>query len=134
MASVLSRRTCIPRSMRYRSKATAPEKLTKAAAVVSRTMRAIRPASAPKRSASIGTLLALGSAAASASTVREKASRAGNNCQLADDERQCRMQQQLAEHRLLHARAGTRARLRPRRRAGDLRAREHGAQREQRDR
>ena len=37
-------------------------------------MRAMRRASAPKRSASIGMLLALGSAAISTSTVREKAS------------------------------------------------------------
>ena len=47
------------------SSATAAEKLTKAAAVAKSTMRATRQASAPKRSASIGMLLALGSAATS---------------------------------------------------------------------
>jgi hypothetical protein len=44
-------------------KRTTNEKVMKAAAVETRMMRAMRPLSAPKRSASIDTLLALGSAA-----------------------------------------------------------------------
>jgi hypothetical protein len=50
-------------------RATAAENVKKAAAVVTRMMRAMRPLSAPKRSASKDTLLALGSAAASTITV-----------------------------------------------------------------
>ncbi|MCY1537591.1 hypothetical protein D9M68_730930 [compost metagenome] len=51
------------------SKDTAPENVRNAATVVIRMMRAMRPLSAPKRSASSETLLALGSAAASTITV-----------------------------------------------------------------
>jgi len=53
---------------------TAPEKVKNAAAVVTRMMRAMRPLSAPSRSASSDTLLALGSADTSTITVSAKRS------------------------------------------------------------
>lgn len=48
---------------------TAPEKVKKAAEVETRMMRAMRPLSAPKRSANKDTLLALGKAASKTSTI-----------------------------------------------------------------
>src|SRR6185436_13971795 len=51
------------------SSETAAENVTNASAVDTRMMRAMRPLSAPKRSASIATLLALGSAATRATTI-----------------------------------------------------------------
>src|SRR4030095_15066193 len=58
----------------HASMATAAEKVRKAAAVVSRMMRAMRPVSAPKRSASSETLLALGRADTSTITLSVNAS------------------------------------------------------------
>ena len=49
--------------LNYCSKATAPEKVRNAADVDTKMMRAMRPLSAPKRSANMDTLLALGRAA-----------------------------------------------------------------------
>ena len=56
------------------SSTTAAEKVMNDAAVAKSTVRAMRPASASKRWASIGMLLALGSAASGSSTVSAKAS------------------------------------------------------------
>jgi hypothetical protein len=52
------------------SSVTAAEKLKKAKAVVNKMMRAMRPLSAPKRSASSDTLLALGKAETKTITVK----------------------------------------------------------------
>jgi len=56
------------------NKVTAAEKVRKASAVLTRMMRAMRPLSAPTRSASTDTLLALGRAATSVMTIRANGS------------------------------------------------------------
>jgi hypothetical protein len=55
-------------------KATAPEKVKNAAAVVTKIIMATRPVSAPKRSVNKATLLALGKAATNTTTIMAKRS------------------------------------------------------------
>jgi hypothetical protein len=61
------------------SSVTAAEKLKNAKAVVTKMMRAMRPLSAPKRSASSDTLLALGKAETKTITVKACGSRGTPN-------------------------------------------------------